>query len=223
MSAKAKSSNSVEMNIAMTGSDPHLPRVYLVRHGETAWSLSRQLTGRADIPLTTRGEQGARELGELLRGQGFTQVWVSPLQRARQTADLAGVGEHAQVEADLMEWDYGDYEGRRTAEVEAERPGWDLFDDGCPGGESIQDIDARAGRIVGRIRALARDVAVVAHRDIIRMIIARWLGLQPREARAFYLDTASISILGYHPGINDPVIRMLNLTRESFAESAKRK
>jgi broad specificity phosphatase PhoE/L-rhamnose mutarotase len=206
----------------MTDSDSHLPRVYLVRHGETAWSLSRQLTGRANIPLTPRGEQAARELGAILRAQSFAQVWVSPLQRARQTAALAGVGVNALVETDLLEWDYGDYEGRRTAEVEAERPGWNLFDDGCPGGESIQDIDTRAGRIVGRLRALAQDVLVVAHRDIIRMIIARWLGLQPSDARRFYLDTASISILGYHPGADDPVIRTLNLTRESFAPSGKR-
>jgi broad specificity phosphatase PhoE len=191
------------------------PLVYLVRHGETAWSLSRQLTGRADIPLTAHGEQSARELGVFLRAQSFKRVWVSPLQRARQTAELAGVGGQAQIEADLLEWDYGDYEGKRTAEVEAERPGWNLFDDGCPGGESIQDMDARAGRVVGRIRALAEDVLVVAHRDIIRMIIAHWLGLQPRDARTLYLDTASISILGYHPGTDDPVIRLLNLTREN--------
>ncbi len=206
----------------MTDSDQHLPRVYLVRHGETAWSLSRQFTGRADIPLTARGEQAARELGAFLRGQNFAQVWVSPLQRARQTADLAGVGDRAQVDADLIEWDYGEYEGRRTAEVEAERPGWNLFDDGCPGGESIQDIDARAGRVVGRIRALAQDVLIVAHRDVLRLIIARWLGLSPRDARTFYLDTSSISILGYHPGTDNPVIRMLNMTREGFVQPSKR-
>ena len=194
----------------MTDSDQSLPRVYLVRHGETAWSLSRQLTGRADIPLTPRGEAAARELAGLLRGRRFAQVWVSPLQRARQTADLAGVGEHARIEADLSEWDYGDYEGKRTAEVEAARPGWNLFEHGCPGGESLQDIDARAGRVVERIRALEADVLVVAHRDIIRLIIARWLGLPARDARLFYLDTSSISILGYHPGRDDPVIRMLN-------------
>lgn len=203
------------MNKAMTDSDQHLPRIYLVRHGETAWSLTRQFAGRADIPLTARGEQSARELGVFLRAQSFARVWVSPLQRARQTADLAGVGAQAQIEADLMEWDYGDYEGKRTTDVEAERPGWKLFDDGCPGGESIQDVDARASRVVGRIRALAEDVLIVAHRDIIRLIIARWLSLRPRDARTFYLDTASISILGYHPGTVDPVISMLNLTREN--------
>lgn len=201
----------------MTDSDPRLPRVYLVRHGETAWSLSRQFTGRADIPLTARGEQAARELGAFLRAQSFARVWVSPLKRARQTADLAGVGAQAQIEPDLVEWDYGDYEGRRTAEVEAERPGWDLFDDGCPGGESLQDIDARAGRFVERIRALEKDVLVVAHRDIIRLVMARWVRLQPTDARRFYLDTASISILGYHPGRDDPVIRLSNVTADSFA------
>jgi probable phosphoglycerate mutase len=194
----------------MTDSDQSLPRVYLVRHGETAWSLGRQLTGRADIPLTLRGEEAAREMGGLLRGRRFAQVWVSPLQRARQTADLAGVGAQAQIDADLSEWDYGEYEGKRTAEVEAARPGWNLFEHGCPGGESLQDIDARAGSVVDRIRALEKDILVVAHRDIIRLIIARWLGLPPRDARLFYLDTSSISILGYHPGRDDPVIRMLN-------------
>ena len=194
----------------MTDSDQSLPRVYLVRHGETAWSLSRQLTGRADIPLTPRGEEAARGLAGLLRGRSFAQVLVSPLQRARQTADLAGVGAQAQIDADLSEWDYGEYEGKRTAEVEAERPGWNLFEHGCPGGESLQDIDVRAGRVVDRIRSLDKDVLVVAHRDIIRLIIARWLGLPPRDARLFYLDTSSISIVGYHPGRDDPVIRVLN-------------
>jgi probable phosphoglycerate mutase len=201
---------------AMTDPDQSLPRVYLVRHGETAWSLSRRLTGRADIPLTPRGEQGARELGRFLRARRFAQVLVSPLQRARQTADLAGVGGQAQIEADVTEWDYGEYEGKHTADVLAERPGWNLFEHGCPGGESLQDIDARAGRVVERIRALGKDVLVVAHRDIIRVIIARWLGLQPRHARTFYLDTASISILGYHPDREDPVIRMLNGTSDSL-------
>jgi probable phosphoglycerate mutase len=194
----------------MTDSDQSLPRVYLVRHGETAWSLSRQLTGRADIPLTPCGEAAARELGGLLHGRRFAQIWVSPLKRARQTADLAGVGAEARIDEDLSEWDYGEYEGKRTAEVEAQRPGWNLFEHGCPGGESLQDIDARAGRVVGRIRALEHDMLLVAHRDIIRLIIARWLGLPPRDARLFYLDTSSISILGYHPGRDDPVIRMLN-------------
>lgn len=194
----------------MTDSDQSLHRVYLVRHGETAWSLSRQLTGRADIPLTPRGEAAARELGGLLHGRRFAQVWVSPLKRARQTAELAGVGAEARIDEDLSEWDYGEYEGKRTAEVEAEWPGWNLFEHGCPGGESLQDIDARAGRVVGRIRALEQDMLVVAHRDIIRLIIARWLGLPARDARLFYLDTSSISILGYHPGRDDPVIRMLN-------------
>jgi broad specificity phosphatase PhoE len=205
----------------MTDSDQSLPRVYLVRHGETAWSLSRQLTGRADIPLTPRGEQAARELGGLLHGRRFARVWVSPLQRARQTADLAGVGAQAQIDADLSEWDYGEYEGKRTAEVEAQRPGWNLFEHGCPGGESLQDIDARAGSVVGRIRALEKDVLVVAHRDIIRLIIARWLGLQPGDARLFYLDTSSISILGYHPGRDDPVIRMLNIPGSTPREALR--
>src|SRR3954467_13575404 len=120
----------------MTGSESKLPRVCLVRHGETAWSLSRQLTGRADIPLTPHGEDAARELSGFLRARHFAQVFVSPLQRARRTAELAGIGGNAHVEADLMEWDYGDYEGKHTAEVHAERPGWNPFEHGCPGGET---------------------------------------------------------------------------------------
>jgi len=200
----------------MTDSDQKLPRVCLVRHGETAWSLSRQLTGRADIPLTPRGEQSARDLGGLLHVEDYAQVWVSPLQRARQTADLAGVGRQAQIDPDLTEWDYGDYEGKRTAEVAAGRPDWNLFEHGCPGGESLQDIDARAGRVVDRIRALDKDVMLVAHRDIIRVIIARWLALPPRDASRFYLDTASINMLGYHPGRDDPVIQKLNVTADGL-------
>jgi broad specificity phosphatase PhoE len=187
-------------------------RFYLVRHGETAWSLSRQLTGRADIPLTARGEQAARDLAPLLRAASGLQVFVSPLQRARQTADLAGVGAHARVDPDLSEWDYGVYEGKHTADIEAVRPGWNLFEHGCPGGESLEDVAVRAQRFVERVRAEGEDVVAVAHRDIIRVIIARWLDLPPLAASRFYLDTASISVLGYHPGLDQPVIRKLNVT-----------
>lgn len=196
----------------MKASSHELPKVFLVRHGETAWSLSRQLTGRADIPLTPRGEQAARALAPALRANDFVKVLVSPLQRARQTAQLGGVGDSAETDADLTEWDYGEYEGLHTADVQAKRPGWNLFEHGCPGGESLHDIDARAHAAVRRIKALEGAVLVVAHRDILRVIIARWLGLAPLEARRFYLDTASISILGYHPGREDPVIRTLNWT-----------
>jgi broad specificity phosphatase PhoE len=192
------------------------PKIYLVRHGETAWSLSRQYTGRADIPLTARGERDAVELGAHLKGREFLQVLVSPLLRARQTAKLIGFGEHADVEPDLMEWDYGRYEGRRAADVQAERPGWDLFRDGCPGGESLADLGARADRVVAKLRATAGDVLIVAHRDILRILIARWIGLQPIDARRFYLDTASLSIIGYQHSLDEPAVRLLNASGENI-------
>jgi len=187
-----------------------LPKVYLARHGETAWSLSRQATGRTDIPLTDRGERDARELGTQLQGLNFARVLTSPLQRARRTAELAGFGERAQPEPDLMEWDYGAYEGRRTTEIQAERPGWRLFEDGCPNGETLQAVSVRADRVIERIRALGADVLVFAHRDILRILTARWLRLQAVEARKFYLTTASLSILGYHHDLNEPVVRQWN-------------
>jgi len=190
-----------------------LPQFYLARHGETAWSLSRQATGRTDIPLTDRGERDARELGTQLEGLNFVQVLSSPLQRARRTAELAGYGERAQPDPDLMEWDYGAYEGRRTGEIQAERPGWRLFEDGCPGGETLQAVSVRADRVIERIRALGDDVLVFAHRDILRILTARWLDLQAIEARKFYLATASLSILGYHHDLEEPVIRLWNDAR----------
>ena len=199
-----------EIQAHMSGA---LPQVYLARHGETAWSLSRQATGRTDIPLTDRGERDARELGTPLQGLSFAQVLTSPLQRARRTAELAGFGDCAQPDPDLMEWDYGAYEGRRTAEIRAERPGWRLFKDGCPGGETLQAVSLRADRVIARIRALGSDVFVFAHRDILRILAARWLSLSAVEARHFYLTTASLSILGYDHDLDEPVIRLWNDAR----------
>ncbi|MEJ0085136.1 MAG: histidine phosphatase family protein [Pseudomonadota bacterium] len=193
-----------------------LPRIYLVRHGETAWSLSRQYTGRADIPLTARGERDAVELGAHLKGLEFAQVLMSPLLRARQTANLIGFSTHAIVEPDLMEWDYGSYEGRRAADVQAERPGWDLFTDGCPGGESLADLAVRAERVIEKLRAASADVLIVAHRDVLRILMARWVGLQPIDARRFYLDTASVSIIGYQHALDEPAIRLLNASGENI-------
>jgi probable phosphoglycerate mutase len=193
-----------------------LPKIYLVRHGETAWSLSRQYTGRADIPLTARGEQDAVELGAHLLGLEFSQILMSPLLRARQTAKLVGFGTGATIDPDLMEWDYGSYEGRRAAEVQAERPGWDLFRDGCPGGESLADLGARADRVAAKLRATSGDVLIVAHRDILRILIARWVGLQPIDARRFYLDTASVSIIGYQHSLDEPAVRLLNASGENI-------
>lgn len=197
-----------------------LPTVFLVRHGETAWSLSRQFTGRADIPLTARGEQAARDLGTHLYGRRFSRVLVSPLLRARQTADLIGFGAGAVPEPDLVEWDYGQYEGRRAAEVQAERPGWNLFDDGCPGGESLQDLSTRADRLVANLRKLPDDQLLVAHRDVLRILIARWTGRPAIEARNLLLDTASLSILGYQHALDEPAIRLLNASAENVLVAA---
>ena len=199
-----------------------LPEVYLARHGETAWSLSGQATGRTDIALTHRGERDAQELGALLQGLSFVQVLTSPLQRAQRTAQLAGFGDCTQPDPDLMEWDYGTYEGRRTAEIQAERPGWRLFEDGCPEGETLQAVSARAERVIDRIRAQRGNVLIFAHRDIMRVFTARWLGLPAANARYLYLTTASLSILGYHHDLDEPVIRLWNDARHvKTAQQAK--
>lgn len=192
-----------------------LPQVYLVRHGETAWTISGQHTGRTDIPLTERGEHAAQELSARLKGLSFAKVFTSPLQRARRTAELAGFGECAEIDPDLTEWDYGDYEGQRTVDIRAERPGWRLFEDGCPGGETLVEMSTRADRVIARIRALERDVLVFAHRDILRILIARWIALPALEARRLYLATASVSTLGYDHGLDEPVIRLLNDARRA--------
>src|SRR5262245_38469663 len=167
-----------------------LPIVYLARHGETAWSLSGQHTGLTDLPLTERGERNARALGERLRGLKVVKVFTSPLQRAARTCELAGFAAAAEVDGDLVEWDYGDYEGRRTVEIKTQRPDWQLFRDGCPGGESLEQIAARADRVVGRLRALAGDVLVFSSGHFLRVLTARWLGLEPGAGRLFLLGTA---------------------------------
>ena len=189
------------------------PEVYLVRHGETAWSISGQHTGRTDIPLTARGEQAAQELRVRLKDLSVAKVFTSPLQRARQTAALAGFGESAEADPDLMEWDYGDYEGRRTVDIRAERPGWGLFENACPGGETLVEVATRAERVIARIRALESNVLVFAHRDILRSLIARWVALPALEARRLDLATASVSTLGYDHGLDEPVIHRLNDAR----------
>ena len=189
-----------------------LPLVYLVRHGETAWSMSGRATGLTDIALNERGEHEAQTLSTRLQGLRAAEILTSPLQRARRTAALAGFGGSVVVDADLAEWDYGDYEGRRTADIRAERPGWRLLEDGCPGGEAVAAVSLRAERVIERIRANGRDAVIFAHRDILRVLAARWLNLQPVEARCFYLDTASVSILGYHHDLGEPVIRLWNST-----------
>ena len=192
-----------------------LPQIYLVRHGETAWSLSGQHTGHTDLALTKAGEQAAQELSTRLHGLRFVKVFTSPLQRARRTAELAGFGEVAEADPDLMEWDYGSYEGRRTLDIRAERPGWRLFEDGCPGGETLQDLATRADRVIARVRALERDVLIFAHREILRILIARWIALPALEARRIYLETSSVSILRYDHGLDEPVIYLLNEVRRA--------
>src|SRR6184192_2184871 len=170
-----------------------LPIVYLARHGETAWTLSGQHTGLTDLALTERGERNASRLEERLIGLNFAKVFTSPLQRARRTCELAGFGAVAQVDRDLLEWNYGQYEGRRTAEIHAERPDWQLFRDGCPGGEAPGQIGARADRVVSRVRAVKGDVLVFSSGHFLRVLGARWLGLQPVNGRLFMLKTASLS------------------------------
>ena len=190
-----------------------LPAVYLARHGETAWSLSGQHTGLPDLPLTERGQRNARSLGELLKGLTFAKVFTSPLPRARRTCELAGFGTAVEVDRDLLEWNYGQYEGRRTAKVPAERPDWQLFRDGCPGGESSDQVGARADRVVGQVRAVAGDVLLFSSGHFLRVLAARWLGLKAADGRFFLLSTASLSALGYEHNWSQPVIRLWDDTR----------
>lgn len=187
-----------------------LPKVYLARHGETAWSITGQHTGRTDIPLTGRGERHALSLGERLKGEVFAKVLTSPLLRARRTCELAGFGALAEVDADLQEWDYGRYEGRRTADIRQEQPDWYLFRDGCPGGESVAAIGARADRLIARLRASDGNVLLFSHGHILRVIAARWLGLPAGHARYFVLSTAALSVLGYEHSLHEPAIRLWN-------------
>ena len=191
-----------------------LPIVYLARHGETAWTLSGQHTGLTDLPLTERGERTARRLGERLKGLTFSTVLTSPLQRATRTCELAGFKSVAEVDKDLVEWDYGKYEGRRTAEIRAERPDWELFRDGCPGGESPRQVSVRAERIVQRVRAISGDVLIFTSGHFMRVLATRWLGLEPTvNSKFFMLSTASLSALGYEHTLSRPVIRLWNETR----------
>lgn len=188
-----------------------LPVLYLARHGETAWSLSGQHTGPTDLPLTPNGERNARRLGERLKGMTFAKVFTSPLQRATRTCELAGFGAVAETDSDLVEWNYGQYEGRRSAEILAERPDWQLFRDGCPGGESPAQVGERADRVVQRVRTVPGNVLLFSSGHFIRVLAARWLALAPGSAgRYFLLTTASLSALGYEHKLSQPVIRLWN-------------
>jgi broad specificity phosphatase PhoE len=187
-----------------------LPVVYLARHGETAWSATGQHTGLTDLPLTKRGERNALRLRKRLAGFVFAEVFTSPLQRAVRTCELAGFGTVAQRDRDLIEWNYGDYEGLRTSEIRAKRPGWQLFRDGCPNGESPQQIGARADRVVSRIRAIKSDVLIFSSGHFLRVFTARWLGLEPFVGKFFMLDVASLSGLSYEHDLSNPAIRFWN-------------
>ncbi len=184
-----------------------LPTVYLARHGETAWSISGQHTGLTDLPLTERGERNARRLGQRLRDLTFTKVLTSPLLRATRTCELAGFGSVAQVEPDLVEWNYGDYEGRRSAEILAERADWQLFRDGCPNGEAPCQVGARADRVLRQIRVVQGDVLIFSSGHFLRALAARWLGLEPVGGRLFLLSTASLSALSYEHNLSEPETR----------------
>ena len=190
-----------------------LPIVYLARHGETAWTVSGQHTGLTDLPLTERGERNARRLAERLRGAIFAKVLTSPLQRATRTCELAGFGTLAEIDRDLLEWNYGEYEGRLTADIHRERSDWQLFRDGCPGGESPNEVGTRADRVVKRVRAEKGDVLLFSSAHFLRVLAARWLGLDAAFGRYFVLSTASLSALGYEHNLSEPVIRLWDDTR----------
>lgn len=186
------------------------PQIHLVRHGETAWSLSGQHTGRTDMPLTPAGEAAARGVAQRLKGLSFSAVWSSPSQRAYNTSVLAGFGAESVRNDDLQEWDYGAYEGRTTREILAERPGWTVFRDGCPQGEMAADVGARADRIIRQLREAGGSILIFSSAHFLRVLAARWLGLPPEGGALLLLETASISVLGYEHDLSEPVIRKWN-------------
>jgi len=173
-------------------------KVYLLRHGETEWSLNGQHTGVTDIPLTENGRMAARLLQPVLAKEIFALVLTSPLQRARETCELAGLGKQATIESDLIEWNYGEYEGLKTEQIRLTRPGWSVFRDGCPGGESPEQIGARADRVLTKVRATDGNVALFAHGHILRVLAARWINLSASYGEHFLLDTATLNVLGYY-------------------------
>jgi broad specificity phosphatase PhoE len=175
--------------------------VVLVRHGETAWSRSGQHTGNTDIPLTPDGEAAAARLEPLLAGVAFAQVLSSPLQRARRTAELAGFAGRLRVDADLVEWNYGDYEGLTSAEIQVQAPGWLVFSDGCPDGESPGQVAERVDRLLSKVRADQGPALLFAHGHLLRVLVARWLELPPSEGRRFLLDTATLNVLSHYKGV----------------------
>jgi broad specificity phosphatase PhoE len=198
-----------------------LPIIYLARHGETAWSLTGQHTGLTDLPLTEHGEENARALGERLSGLHFGKVFTSPLQRATRTCELAGFGAVAEVDRNLLEWDYGQYEGLTSAQIHAKRPDWQLFRDGCPGGESPGQVAARADSMIGQVRPLGTDVLLFSSGHFLRVLAACWLGLGAVGGKYLLLSTASLSALSYENNISAPVIQFWNDTRHVTASNPK--
>ena len=208
-----------------------LPKLYLARHGDTAWTESHQHTGRTDLPLNERGEDHARQLRRDLSPIPFVRVFTSPLRRVARTCVLAGFGEVAEIDGDLLEWDYGLYEGKTTSGIVRERPGWDLFRDGCPDGESVQDVADRADHFIARVHELGGDVLAFSSGHIIRMVAARWLGLPPAAGRCFFCQPGSVGELGFeHNRRDQPIVWLWNSVnllstatsaRMDFAEQAK--
>jgi probable phosphoglycerate mutase len=197
-----------------------LLQLYFIRHGGTAWSLTGQHTGRTDIPLTAEGEAQARELRPWLRTTQFSRVLTSPRRRARRTCELVGLSSAAEIEPDLSEWDYGDYEGQRSEDICMGRPGWNIFSDGCPGGESPAQISERADRLIARLRTLEGNVALFSHGEFGRVLAVRWIGAPVLEGQNFALGTASLSILGYErPHPETPVIALWNAAPASLPDS----
>jgi broad specificity phosphatase PhoE len=182
--------------------------LFVIRHGETAWSLSGQHTSTTDIPLTDNGRKLAQRLRPVLATEAFALVLVSPRQRARETCEIAGLGGQAVVDPDLAEWNYGRYEGLTAKQIHAMAPGWVLFRDGCPGGETPEQVGARADRVIARARAVEGNVVVFAHGHVLRVLVARWLGLPVTTGQHFLLDTATLSVLGAYRGI--PAVRIWN-------------
>jgi broad specificity phosphatase PhoE len=182
--------------------------LFVIRHGETAWSLSGQHTGTTDIPLTDNGRRLAERMRPVLSREAFELVLVSPLQRARETCELAGLGDAAVIDPDLIEWNYGEYEGLTPKQIRETAPGWLVFRDGCPGGESPAEVGARVDRLIGRARAVGGDVALFAHGHVLRVLAARWIGLPPSHGQHFLLDTGTLCVLGHYRDV--PALRIWN-------------
>lgn len=207
------------MNVSINAALPL--RIYLVRHGETAWSLAGQHIGRTDLLLTSHGEEEARKLAFRLENIPFAHVLTSPLQRSRQTCELAGLGQMAEIEPDLAEWDYGDYEGQRSVDIRKQRADWNIFKDGCPQGETTEEVAVRANRLILHLGTLVGNVALFSHGHFGRVLAARWIGLQVNEAQHFSLDSASLSVLchdPHHPEV--AVIDLRNFTAHQMFDPA---